>query len=298
MMPSSIPHRSAAYPLPTILLIWLVLTAAYASALEVPPLKSRVNDYAVMLSPATVSQLENSLALFEQQQSTQLAVLTVASLAGDSIEDFSLRVAETWKIGQQGLDNGALLLIARDDRKLRIEVGYGLEGRLTDLVAGRIIRDVISPQFRNGRFDQGVIDGVNAMMAAVTGEFSAEQAATRPSDTGATGPGDLFIPLLFGLFVISRLFGRHKWATATVGGVAAPVLAYLVLGARWLLLAAMVPIGFVAGFIVAGIAGSLSSGRSGGPWIGSGGGFSGGSFGGGFSGGGGGFGGGGASGGW
>lgn len=284
--------------LPAALLLWLLLAAGPAIALEVPPLKGRVNDYAAMLSPATVSQLENSLALFEQQQSTQLAVLTVASLAGDSLEDFSLRVAETWKIGRQGLDNGALLLIARDDRKLRIEVGYGLEGRLTDLVAGRIIRDVITPQFRSGRFDQGVIDGVNAMMAAVTGEFSAEEAAAHSSGAQATGPGDLLIPLLFGLFVISRLFGRHKWATATVGGIAAPALAYLVLGARWLLLAAMVPIGFIAGFIVAGIAGSLPAGRSRGPWV-SGGGFSGGgSFGGGFSGGGGGFGGGGASGGW
>lgn len=285
--------------LPAALLLWLLLAAGPAIALEVPPLKGRVNDYAAMLSPATVSQLENSLALFEQQQSTQLAVLTVASLAGDSLEDFSLRVAETWKIGQKGLDNGAVLVIARDDRKLRIEVGYGLEGRLTDLAAGRIIRDVITPQFRNGRFDQGVIDGVTAMMATVTGEFSAEQIAAHQPDTGGTGPGDLLVPLLFGLFVISRLLGRNKWATAAVGGVAAPALGYLVLGARWLLLTAMIPIGFIAGFIVAGIAGAMTSGRSGGPWISSGGGFSGGGgFGGGFSGGGGGFGGGGASGGW
>ena len=285
-------------PLLAALILWLVFATGSAIALEVPPLKSRVNDYAAILSPATVNQLENSLALFEQQQSTQLVVLTVASLAGDSLEDFSLRVAETWKIGQKGLDNGAVLVIARDDRKLRIEVGYGLEGRLTDLIAGRIIRDVITPQFRNGRFDQGVIDGVTAMMASVKGEFSAEQIAANQSGTGGNGPGDLFVPLLFGMFVISRLFGRHKWATATVGGIAAPALGFLVLGARWLLLAALVPIGFIAGFIIAGIAGTMSSGRSGGPWIGGGGFSGGGSFGGGFSGGGGGFGGGGASGGW
>ncbi len=294
----SIKRPPSGRPLLAALILWLVLATGSAIALEVPPLKSRVNDYAAILSPATVSQLENSLALFEQQQSTQLVVLTVASLAGDSLEDFSLRVAETWKIGQKGLDNGAVLVIARDDRKLRIEVGYGLEGRLTDLTAGRIIRDVITPQFRNGRFDQGVIDGVTAMMASVTGEFSAEQVAAHQSGTGGTGPGDLFVPLLFGMFVISRLFGRHKWATATVGGIAAPALGFLVLGARWLLLAALVPIGFIAGFIIAGIAGAMSSGRSGGPWIGGGGFSGGGSFGGGFSGGGGGFGGGGASGGW
>ncbi|MBB5347227.1 TPM domain-containing protein [Desulfoprunum benzoelyticum] len=284
----------------TVLLVCLHLPATRALALEIPPLKGRVNDYAAMLAPATVDQLERSLTAFEQEQSTQIVVLTVASLEGDSLEDFSLRVAETWKIGRQGLDNGALLLVARDDRKIRIEVGYGLEGRLTDLTAGRIIRDVITPQFRNGSFDQGVINGVSVMMAAVKGEFSAEQIAAQRGD-GQVDFGSLVGPFLIGLFFISRLVGRNKMVTASLGGIAAPTLGFLAFGGRWLTLLALVPIGFVAGFLIAAIAGATTSTRSGrGTWSGGGFGGASGGFGGGggFSGGGGGFGGGGASGGW
>ncbi|MGW8159339.1 MAG: TPM domain-containing protein [Desulfoprunum sp.] len=283
----------------TVLLVCLHLQALPGLALEVPPLEGRVNDYAAMLAPATVDQLERSLAAFEQEQSTQIVVLTVASLSGDSLEDFSLRVAESWKIGRKGLDNGALLLIARDDRKIRIEVGYGLEGRLTDLAAGRIIRDVITPQFRNGSFDQGVINGVTVMMAAVKGEFSDEQIAAHRGDDQVGFEG-LFVPLLVGLFFISRIIGRNRMVTASLGGIAAPVLGFLAFGARWLMLAALIPIGFVAGLLIAAVAGSAASGRTGrGTWSGGGfGGSSGGFGGGGFSGGGGGFGGGGASGGW
>jgi uncharacterized protein len=283
----------------TVLLVCLHLQALPGLALEVPPLKGRVNDYAAMLAPATVDQLDRSLAAFEQEQSTQIVVLTVASLAGDSLEDFSLRVAESWKIGRKGLDNGALLLIARDDRKIRIEVGYGLEGRLTDLAAGRIIRDVITPQFRNGSFDQGVINGVTVMMAAVKGEFSAEQIAAHRGDNQVDFES-LLVPFLVGLFFISRIVGRNRMVTASLGGIAAPVLGFLAFGARWLMLAALIPIGFVAGLLIAAVAGSAASSRTGrGTWSGGGfGGSSGGFGGGGFSGGGGGFGGGGASGGW
>ena len=282
------------------LLVCLILPAAPALALEVPPLKGRVNDYATMLAPATVDQLERSLAAFEQEQSTQIVVLTVASLAGDSLEEFSLRVAETWKVGRQGLDNGALLLVARDDRKIRIEVGYGLEGRLTDLAAGRIIRDVITPQFRNGNFDQGIINGVTVMMAAVTGEFSPEQIAAHRGSAKVDFES-LFVPLLVVLFFISRIVGRNRMVTASLGGIAAPVLGFLAFGGRWLMLLALVPVGFVAGLLIAAVAGSAASSRMGrGTWSGGGfsGGFGGGFGGGGFSGGGGGFGGGGASGGW
>jgi uncharacterized protein len=282
----------------TVLLVCLHLQALPGLALEVPPLEGRVNDYAAMLAPATVDQLERSLAAFEQEQSTQIVVLTVASLSGDSLEDFSLRVAESWKIGRKGLDNGALLLIARDDRKIRIEVGYGLEGRLTDLAAGRIIRDVITPQFRNGSFDQGVINGVTVMMAAVKGEFSAEQIAAHRGDDQVDFES-LLVPFLVGLFFISRIVGRNRMVTASLGGIAAPALGFLAFGARWPMLASLIPIGFVAGLLIAAVAGSAASGRTGrGTWSGGGFGGSSGGFGGGFSGGGGGFGGGGASGGW
>ncbi len=277
----------------------LLLPATSLMALDVPQLTGRVNDYAAILAPATVEQLENSLNLFEKEQSTQIVVLAITSLEGDSLERFSLKVAEKWQIGQKGKDNGALLVIAKDERKMRIEIGYGLEGTLTDLVAGRIIRDVITPQFRNGNFDQGVVNGTAAMMAAVKGEFTAEQAQASQSKSKAD-PGGLIVPLLIGLFFIGRIFGRHKWLTATIGGIAAPLFGFFAMGLQWLIILALIPIGFVAGLVLAAIAGAAGTGRPGGPWLGSGSGFGGssGGFSGGFSGGGGGFGGGGASGGW
>lgn len=125
--------------------------AACAHALEVPALKGRVNDYAGMMSPGVRAQLEKELQDFEGSESTQIVVLTIDSLEGESLEEFSIKVAETWKIGQKGKDNGAILLVAKKDRKTRIEVGRGLEGKLTDLTAGRIVQLVINPQFKRDR---------------------------------------------------------------------------------------------------------------------------------------------------
>ena len=172
-----------------VLLCMAVLLPCAAAALEAPVLKGRVNDYGGMLSPETERRIEALLKELEEKDSTQVAVLTVPSLAGDSLEDFSMRVAERWKIGRKGFDNGVILLVARDDRKVRIEVGYGLEGRLTDLTAGRIIRDRIVPEFRAGRFDQGVLNGVTAMAEVVRGEFQAP--AQPPSGPAASGLDDL-----------------------------------------------------------------------------------------------------------
>jgi len=165
---------------------WLFLLSSPVVALEVPPLKSRVNDTAGMFSQQVVSQTENILSQFEASDSTQIVVLTVPSLEGDILEEYSMRVVEEWKIGQKGLDNGALLLITRDDRRLRIEVGYGLEGSLTDLTAGRIIGQVIVPNFKKGDFDAGLSAGVQAMIQAVHGEFTASEAA--PSKPQGSDP--------------------------------------------------------------------------------------------------------------
>src|SRR5437870_2248609 len=133
-------------------------------ALDVPPLRSRVNDLAGMLPPEKTQQLEEQLRQFEEQTSHQIAVLTIPSLEGDTLEDFSIRVAENWNIGRKGFDNGAILLIVRDDRKLRIEVGYGLEGVMPDAIASRIIREVIVPRFRDNDFGDGIEAGVDAIM--------------------------------------------------------------------------------------------------------------------------------------
>ena len=270
-----------------------------AHALAVPALTARVNDTAGILSAATVRTLEDSLQMLEQEESTQIVVLTIASLEGKNLEEFAQAVFEQWKLGQKGLDNGALLLIAAGDRKLRIEVGYGLEGRLTDLQAGRIIREVIAPQFRRGDYDQGVLDGVSAMVAAVKGEFVGQG---RPVRRQHADGGQFLVFLLFGLMVIGGIFRQKKPLAAGIGGLYAPVAgALLSVASNWQMLLLLIPVGMFGAFIAT----LLQSGRAGhrtgsGGW-GGGSGFGGGlggGFGGGFGGGGGGSGGGGASGGW
>src|SRR6185369_13473826 len=150
-----------------------VLMPFSATALDVPQLAGRINDYARVLSPEAATRLERKLAAFEQEQSTQVVVLTVPSLQGEDIDQFTIRVADQWKIGQKGSDNGVLLVLAQAERKVRIEVGMGLQGVLTDLAAGRIIRDVMRPYLKSGNFDQGITAGVDAIMAATKGEFKA-----------------------------------------------------------------------------------------------------------------------------
>jgi uncharacterized protein len=144
----------------------LLLFAALAMAqVAIPPLTARVTDQTATLSPATTAALEASLAAFEARKGSQIAVLIVPTTAPESIEQYALRVAETWKLGRKGVDDGALLLVAKDDRTLRIEVGYGLEGALTDITAKRIVAEIITPRFRDGDFDGGVKAGVERMVA-------------------------------------------------------------------------------------------------------------------------------------
>jgi uncharacterized protein len=161
--------KKALFPLLVLALLFAPQCAAWA--LKVPAAEGYVNDTAGMLSPTTVLKLDHFLKNFEKSDSTQIVVLTVPSLEGEPLEDYSMKVAETWGIGQKGKDNGALLLIAKKEHKIRIEVGYGLEGRLTDLIAGRIVDNIIEPAFRAGDFDGGVINGVAAMAQAVRGEY-------------------------------------------------------------------------------------------------------------------------------
>jgi len=275
----------------------------------VPALKGRVNDYGGMLSPEAESRIETLLKDLEEKDSTQVVVLTVPSLGEDVLEDFSIRVAERWRIGRKGLDNGAILVIARDDRKVRIEVGYGLEGRLTDLTAGRIIRDRIVPEFRAGRFDQGVLNGVVALTEVVRGEFQAP--AQPPTGPPASGVEDL-MPFLLVFFFLVYMMGRVSRPLGTAaGGFLMPFLGHMAFAPGWGMLLGLGGIGLLVGYVLASIAGASPSigprypGR--GPGRGGYGGFpmdfprGGGGFstgGGGFSGGGGGFGGGGASGSW
>ncbi len=288
--------------------LFFILWMSSTSGLDVPGLKGRVNDHGNMLSSSTEAQLEAVLKDLEQTDSTQIVVLTIPSLEGDSIEDFSIRVADKWKIGQEKKDNGAILIISKNDRALRIEVGYGLEGKLTDLVSGRIIQYVIVPCFKRGDFDGGVISGIQAMIQAVRGEFKADQI---PAGSGQKpAPGSGLFPILIILFLVNMMGRIKRPLGAVAGGILFPVIGAMLFGPGLLMLL-MIPVGVIAGLLLSYFGRNLSfntppgSGRnknnywkSGGGFGGfGGGGFGGGGFGG-FSGGGGGFGGGGASGRW
>jgi len=286
------------------LLILLFAFPALCGALEIPALSGRVNDYAGMLSPAAVQTLEQRLAELEQSDSTQVVVLTVPTIDGENIEQFGIRVAEAWRIGQKGLDNGAILLIAKQERKVRIEVGRGLEGKLTDLMAGRIIRDVITPRFKAQDFDGGVLAGVEAITATVKGESQPRQRDIRQGRQGFHPSFTLLVFLLVGIVFLGSI---ARFLGGIVGAVGLPIAAALSFsGLSLAVLGVLAVVGFAVGLFIAFLFGSGGGGRGGGDWwLGGppgggwyGGGGSWGGSGGGFSGGGGDFGGGGASGDW
>ncbi len=186
------------------LLAVLLLTAGSAfAAPPVPAARGYVNDTAGMLSPGARQQIESFLAAFQRSDSTQFAVLTVPSLEGEDLEGYAIRVAQSWGIGQQGQDNGALLLVAKEERAVRIEVGYGLEDRLTDLLAGRIVDQEIVPRFKTGDFDGGVKAGVQAMADAVRGAYQGDAPARRKKQRF---PYEALIWLLFLGPGVLRLF--------------------------------------------------------------------------------------------
>lgn len=200
------PPRAAA------LLPMLVLAAA-AAALEVPYLSGRVVDEAGIVPADAAARIEETLRAFEEETGAQVAVLTVPSLEGEVLEDYSLEVAETWGLGRESRDDGVLLLVARDDRQLRIEVGYGLEGALTDAEAGRIVRNVIVPRFKAGDYGGGIESGVDAIVGTIRGEegLIPEDSGPfegAPTDLGARlGMGAIFF-VVVGLFSVMALFGK------------------------------------------------------------------------------------------
>jgi len=273
----------------------LLLAAASARAADVPPLRERVTDLTGTLSGAAVARIEAKLADLQARKGSQIAVLIVPTTAPEEIEQFGIRVEDAWKLGRKGVDDGAYLIVAKGDRRVRIEVGYGLEGALPDAIASRIVAEIIAPRFKMGDYDGGVEAGVDRMISVVNGE------PLPPPDDRWEHAGGLghFLPLLLvaaflAAGILRTLFGRLLGAAATGGLIG--VIAWL--------LSHILPIGLGAGviaFLFALLAGSGSRGWSAGSgWGGFGGGFGGGSGGrgGGFSGGGGGGGGGGASGGW
>ncbi len=285
--------------------IALVLALAFPALADVavPELTGRVVDQTGTLSSSDIASLSQKLRDFETRKGSQIAVLIVPTTQPETIEQFSIRVAEAWKIGRKKVDDGAILVVAKNDRHLRIEVGYGLEGALTDVTSRRIIDEIITPKFRSGDFSGGIADGVERMMRVIDGE-----PLPVPSPSVNFGSLDDLAPLfIVTLFVSVGVGGAFRAAlgrllgSLVTGGVIG-ALTWFILGSAGLALA-LGGLGFVIGFIAdlfsaitpgtgRSRGGSWSSGSSSGGWS------SGSSSSGGFSGGGGSFGGGGASGSW
>jgi uncharacterized protein len=260
-----------------LLLVLLLWVPGTAFALDVPPLRAHVNDNADMLSPSAEAALEQKLTAYEQRSQQQFALLTIDTLDGDALEDFSIRVVEAWKLGRKGKDDGLLLLVVKNDRKLRFEVGYGLEGDITDAFTARVTRNVLTPALRAGKAEQGIDQAFDVLMKKASGEAVPDVAVAPPKRPRREGPSPfgLVVLALFLLpFLLPLIFSRGR-------------------GRR-------------GGFMIGGLGGFGGygggwGGSGGGSWGGGGGGWGGGGGGGGgggWSGGGGGFGGGGSSGSW
>ncbi len=251
----------------------------------VPELSRRVTDLTATLSTGQANALENKLATFEAQKGTQIAVLIVPTTEPEDIAQFGIRVADQWKIGRDKIDDGLILIVAKNDRKFRIEVGYGLEGVIPDAIAKRVIAETINPYFKAGDFNGGIDAGIQQLMSLIEGE-------SLPPPSKQSGGGEApFVLLILGGVIAGWLLSAMMSRPAA-GGVAA--LGSGLVGALFLGLTPVVLL--VAVFVFAGVASGF---RSGGGWSsGGGGGFGGGGSGGSWGGGGGGFGGGGASGSW
>jgi uncharacterized protein len=280
-------------------LTWVLAGGSFVHAqVSVPPLTARVVDLTATLTPAQVQALGETLQDFERRKGSQLAVLIVPTTQPETIEQYSIRVAEQWKLGRKGVDDGGILVIAKNDRTLRIEVGYGLEGVLNDATAKRIVSDTIVPRFRQGDFAGGIREGVDRMIQVVEGEPLPEPAGNS-TQKGTDLRHYALIALLFAFFLggfLRSLLGRAPGGFVT-GGILG-YLAWLVSGALSVALVAAL-VGFFVTLFGGGLIGPMMGGMAGGRIRGAGfGSRFGGGFGGGFRGGGGGFGGGGASGRW
>ena len=281
----------------------LAVAAAEGDPQPIPPLKAHVNDLTGTLDAGQVQALEGELTALEQRKGSQLGVLIVSTTQPEDIAQYGIRVGEAWKLGRKGTDDGAILIVAKDDHRVRIEVGRGLEGAIPDAAGARIIREYVTPKFRAGDYAGGIHDATDALTKLIDGEplprpLTDEGSRAKPQDTFYT-----VLVAIFAIFWARQFFG--SFYTVPRGGVVGLVGA----GAAWLLSGAMPLIGALGliGFIVGLLGGSgggfatragsgmFPGGFGGGNW--GGGGFGGGG-GGGFSGGGGSFGGGGASGSW
>jgi uncharacterized protein len=281
--------------LAAVLVVALLAPCAATAQVAVPPLVGHVTDQTKTLTPQQLATLEQTLSAFEAQKGSQLAVLIVPTTAPEEIEQFALRVAEQWKLGRKKVDDGAIVVVAKNDRALRIEVGYGLEGALSDITSKRIISETITPRFKQGDYFGGIEAGVDQIIQVVNGEplpAPNSRAADGNADVRQLLPFLLIVALAVG-GVLRSVFGKVTGALMT--GAAVSLVAWFLIGTLFLSVLAG-----VAAMLVTALGGTRMLHGMGGLGGGGRGGFGGGGGlgGGGFRGGGGGFGGGGASGRW
>ncbi len=194
----------------------MIVCGAAAIALDVPPLTGRIVDAGHLLPPDVSASLTAELEAHEARTGNQVVLLTLPSLEGQPLEEFSHRVATTWKLGRKGTDNGVLLLVVPGDRKIRIEVGYGLEGVLTDAVTSRIIRHEIVPRFKAGDFPGGITAGLHAILGTIEGGVLSFLMAL---STGLLLALLASVAAVIGILALSAIFrGRHSPGGGFAGG--------------------------------------------------------------------------------
>ncbi len=230
--------------LAVILGLLLVGLGGVASELQpIPSLKKRVTDKTGTLRATELHALEQKLADFETQKGSQIVVVIIPTTEPEAIEQYSIRLAEAWEIGRQGVDDGVILLVAKDDRKLRIEVGYGLEGAIPDIYAKRIIENIILPRFRQGDFAGGINQGVDALMQLINGE-NLPTALTEKAETQGV-PGWV-IPLVLVLFFVLMMNTPRKYISLLFP-LMLGVISWLTIGFGVAMLVLMITLIIVAG---------------------------------------------------
>jgi uncharacterized protein len=211
------------------------LVGAAAAALPIPPPPDhRINDFAGVLPAAERERLEEKLRSWEHESSNQIVVAIFRSLDGENLEDYSIRLAQAWRVGQKGLDNGVIFLVFVDDRKMRLEVGYGLEPKLTDALSSQILRQDVAPRFREGKIGEGIAAGLDAIEQVIAGTYKALPSGQAGRTRG--GGGSLFPIALLAIVVVgilsivisglrnSHLQGRRQGWTGGSRGWGGPII--------------------------------------------------------------------------
>jgi uncharacterized protein len=230
----------------------LVLAAVILRAVEVPYLTGRINDYAMLLSTETRRVLDDSLRMHETRTGNQVVVLTIPTLDGESIEDYAIRVFDAWKLGQKGRDNGILIIVVPNDRQMRIEVGYGLEPVITDGTAGQIIHTIMTPRFKSGDFNSGILDGALAVIDVLNGGALPDEVSDGDAEAGGskglefTGPDlSLKMRILLGAFIFGII------GLFTIMGIVTP-------GVGWFLYLFLIPFWAMFPIVVVGTEGAFA----------------------------------------